>query len=699
MADYWDDDNGNDSDNNENQEQDPQESEYDDPPQEEQGEETFQSAQTVPATEPLSPPPQHLDHQEVGVGDPVEVEEGESEEEILPLPPIPDPEEAGSSDEYHPSSSSPPPSGGQTPETAPTPMKKQTRQKPKSSQSRTDDAPSPPPRLEPTIPASTYLSHTRSLRDTLATLSAERAADLGANLFVAFAIRKHALRQSLSQSRQQRRLQGSASRSSSRSRSRSVSSTTKRTRRSKSKGKGKGKGKAPRNHDSSSPSSSSGDDPSGREGPRTPVFIPPKTWTAWPMDPESVPRTFHTDPLLHPDGDAMTFTEGWEGRWGRGTETDRIKERMGDFDGGNKARLKFREELEGWIIATITRVGRERWEGREWEEDANDISRDGGEVQMKNVYSSDAHNRVRKDSSSSSPAPEMFSSQQPAPSHRHHQRPPDHQMSSSTSHSSSPSQSPSPPPPTQGYIPLPLSSSDTADTLLLPPTRRIIAQLDKLLLGLHHMRAAQAYSNSKSKRKRAEDDTEAQTTQTEDDRSRRTSRSGKGKGKRRTVQPSGGDETTDAGSGFLSSGNATSSNPGHRRTGHRNKHRSDKSARSRERDRLARLGLRDWSDVLGTAAVVGWDSDVLARAGQRCARLFGEGMGFRTLREPGGGRGRVEEWGVGPGGVWGCEDGGVEEEEDSEDRDGIDDGDRSVEDVEGIASSGGSEEDEESEGG
>ena len=49
--------------------------------------------------------------------------------------------------------------------------------------------------------------------------------------------------------------------------------------------------------------------------------------------------------------------------------------------------------------------------------------------------------------------------------------------------------------------------------------------------------------------------------------------------------------------------------------------------------RKARLGLRDWSDVLGLASLTGIDSTVVGRAASRCAGLLGEGMSFRTMYE------------------------------------------------------------------
>jgi hypothetical protein len=49
--------------------------------------------------------------------------------------------------------------------------------------------------------------------------------------------------------------------------------------------------------------------------------------------------------------------------------------------------------------------------------------------------------------------------------------------------------------------------------------------------------------------------------------------------------------------------------------------------------RAAKLGLRDWRDVLGAAAMAGFPSKVIARASQRCANLFGQQIEFRTLTE------------------------------------------------------------------
>ncbi|KPM36768.1 hypothetical protein AK830_g9792 [Neonectria ditissima] len=59
----------------------------------------------------------------------------------------------------------------------------------------------------------------------------------------------------------------------------------------------------------------------------------------------------------------------------------------------------------------------------------------------------------------------------------------------------------------------------------------------------------------------------------------------------------------------------------------------DKDGGKSPNGKLARWGLRDWSDVLGAAALAGFSSEAIARTTQRCANLFGEGMLMRKLNE------------------------------------------------------------------
>lgn len=53
--------------------------------------------------------------------------------------------------------------------------------------------------------------------------------------------------------------------------------------------------------------------------------------------------------------------------------------------------------------------------------------------------------------------------------------------------------------------------------------------------------------------------------------------------------------------------------------------------KARKRENARRLGLRDWKDVLGAAAIAGFPQTVLDRAARRCADLFGGSMELHML--------------------------------------------------------------------
>jgi hypothetical protein len=63
------------------------------------------------------------------------------------------------------------------------------------------------------------------------------------------------------------------------------------------------------------------------------------------------------------------------------------------------------------------------------------------------------------------------------------------------------------------------------------------------------------------------------------------------------------------------------------------KSRKNSDASSTNLENARQVGLMDWSEVLGVASMTGWNERAVARAAQRCAALFGEGMSFRTFDE------------------------------------------------------------------
>ncbi|PGH14071.1 hypothetical protein AJ80_06075 [Polytolypa hystricis UAMH7299] len=162
-----------------------------------------------------------------------------------------------------------------------------------------------------------------------------------------------------------------------------------------------------------------------------------------------------------------------------------------------------------------------------------------------------------------------------------------------------------------------VQADDEKGTRILRPTaRHILSQLDGLLLGLH--RARQSYvpvhylsvSEGPSETE-AEQSSQRQRSQSRPRGLKRT--------RRLSEEPERADKRID--------------DPGSDKAEAEDEfHLAKKRARS-QGARQARLGLRDWSDVLGIASMTGWPAAAVMRTANRCAALFEEDMLFRTLGE------------------------------------------------------------------
>lgn len=145
--------------------------------------------------------------------------------------------------------------------------------------------------------------------------------------------------------------------------------------------------------------------------------------------------------------------------------------------------------------------------------------------------------------------------------------------------------------------PTPMADDDEARRLLLPSIRQTLGKLDDLLLALHTAR--KSYSSL-------------------------------------TVRHSAADEAEDT-----DASTAPAQPLSRKRPRSRSRSRSRMSARSGQSNNSEYehkrpkkdLGLRDWSDVLGLAALTGWETQTIGRASETCATLFNENMLFRTLHE------------------------------------------------------------------
>jgi len=145
-----------------------------------------------------------------------------------------------------------------------------------------------------------------------------------------------------------------------------------------------------------------------------------------------------------------------------------------------------------------------------------------------------------------------------------------------------------------------LSDESEAHAILQPAVRHIVTEFDKVLSGLHqsrlgHERSRPSAPHSQSSRPRSRQRRRPESDNSEHER----------------VESDRGSNAEDG-------------------TDHRTPSRQSRS-RSKSASTRRPPGLRDWSEVLGIAALVGWDPAIIDRAAQRCACLLGEGMEFRTM--------------------------------------------------------------------
>lgn len=240
--------------------------------------------------------------------------------------------------------------------------------------------------------------------------------------------------------------------------------------------------------------------------------------------------------------------------------------------------------LEDCLIAEVGRAARERLEGREWErgvlgvsdsEHSNSVSDEGAE--------SKTEDEGGKKSSKRPVADEV-------------------QMR-----------------------PIPLADEDTIRKMARPEVRRILQNLDDLLQSLHHQRAAYSLASKKS------------TSNTDDEKlqpnkkrkgvqlpiSTKKQKQATSKTAKRTRAPSqSSDDESSHSSGEPSRPESTAASVA-----------TNLRSRSSSTRRHDTQNPRDWSSVLGMAALTGWNPAVVARAAKRCADLFGEDMHFRSIDE------------------------------------------------------------------
>ncbi|KAJ9605190.1 hypothetical protein H2200_010580 [Cladophialophora chaetospira] len=301
-----------------------------------------------------------------------------------------------------------------------------------------------------------------------------------------------------------------------------------------------------------------------------------KAWTAWPMPPDQVPR----EELL-----PEMFANGARRR----NDDDRPS-----------------ANLEEWLVATATRIARERWNAREWEKEAQPVSAFKRDMTIEHEATEETLNDdpfaegvQTQDSGDDGDSPPAT---QPADQELFYSQPvplldddDDDAVANIIKDEDTDNEEES------NRRPVPLADDAKARQYFLASARHILSKLDDLLLGLH--KARYAYASKPPGRARGKY-SHSQTPEDSDPRGRSRSRPAS----RRRARSSSANSDMSGVSTF-----STTS-----------------AKRSR---RVEDLGLRDWSDVMGMASLTGWDPAIVARASERCAKLFGENMLFRTFHE------------------------------------------------------------------
>ena len=386
-------------------------------------------------------------------------------------------------------------------------------------------------------PASTWLSWTEQERTTALSLDRVRSQDLSLHLFNGFGLKRKA--QALSGGEAKRRKKAKERQSSLVAPATDESDTEHQTQR--------------------------------KDG----GFRLAKSWTAWPMPPNLVPR----EELL-----PRMFVNG-------------IHRLTNDF--------RPSADLEEWLMATATRFARESWNAREWERGENlapALKRDmkveheddpkltsPPKDEMIDEDNQSQGSYAEEDVSPSAPAGDepMFYSQPVGFDDE----------ASSIKHEDSEGEEPEP-----DRRPVPIADDDKARQYFLPSARHILSKLDDLLIGLHKARYVYAAKPQGRARGRS---TQSQSPDYSHSRGRAShSRS---VSRRRARSSSANTDVSGA------SNVSTASN--------------------RHPRRIQKMGLRDWSDVVGVASLTGWDPSIVRRASERCGKLFGENMLFRTFHE------------------------------------------------------------------
>lgn len=332
------------------------------------------------------------------------------------------------------------------------------------------------------------------------------------------------------------------------------------------------------------------------------ALVPPKEWTAWPVPPEE---------LLDLDDELDSGLAGSSAaEWAIGSANN------------------IEEELKEELLAVFLRLAKKQWNQRgaplsesDDEEHAGisrSRSRAGSTKSANSRPTSRADGEMDLDSHSQD---EAYDIQQDSTPGRKRGRPRGARTYAK---------------------PTILADDEKARRLLQPTIQSMMSKLDEVALAVRRTRVNHFG--------RASGDSSMSDVTSGAESSRPASRSSsenRSKSRELSTRPSSrvgstrADHTTRQGTRFADSDGSSSDASSHDSSKDSRQPRkrprsldspSDSDA-STAQDEHIREGLVDWSEVLGLAAVQGWDAGALARTAQRCANLFGESMSFIPFSE------------------------------------------------------------------
>ncbi|CAG7918137.1 unnamed protein product [Penicillium olsonii] len=176
--------------------------------------------------------------------------------------------------------------------------------------------------------------------------------------------------------------------------------------------------------------------------------------------------------------------------------------------------------------------------------------------------------------------------------------------------------------------PMMQADDDKSTKQLRPLARNVITQLDKLLYGLHCAMKGRKYDEESGAEHSSEEDEADRTPRKKKNENRSESR---GRKRVRNGSPRKQQRPLSVNAQELPEKDTETALPDPSEV----RDSSCDSIESLEGNHYikGRLQLRDWSEVMGLASMMGLPSTAVTRASKRCADLFGEDMEFHTMAE------------------------------------------------------------------